>query len=209
MPSSRVQFCDFGAETKIRVTAENMQHLVDDLTQLNITALGVFLERAKGLYEENMGAYVKTLMRRSFGRLMVSCGPHSLSGPACANDVQDFFDGVGKLLLNAPASEIHLHSSYSRSALKKMLKDNGAKDMRKAVETMSKRVDKHFADDDPASTTDASTSALIQIVWKEITSALKAETSRAQEMIAKSYGDSGMGLEYSVSDVEAVCKRQK
>lgn len=52
--------------------AENMRYYIDEVSQLNTPALGVFLERAKGLYEENMSTYVKLMLRRSFGRMMVS-----------------------------------------------------------------------------------------------------------------------------------------
>jgi hypothetical protein len=160
------------------------------------------------MYEENMQAYVKTLLRRSFGRLMVSCARGCHGNRA---DLQDFFDGVERLLKTTPPSEVSLHNSYSRSALKKVLKDNGAKDMRKAIETMSKRVDKHFGDDDAPTSgaADAGTQALIQTVWKEVTAGLRRETDRAREMIGKSYGDSGLGLEYGPADVEAACKRAK
>lgn len=184
---------------------------MDDLGKLNVPSLGVFLERARNMYDENMQAYVKTLLRRSFGRMMVRNGlvwdglaKASLTG-------QDFFDGVERLLKTTPAAEVSLHNSYSRSALKKVLKDNGAKDMRKAIETMSKRVDKHFGDDDAsaAGAADAGTQALIQTVWKDVTLGLRRETERAREMIGKSYGDSGLGLEFGPADVEAACKRAK
>lgn len=87
-----------------------------------------------------------------------------------------------------------------------MLKDNDAKDMRKAVDAMSKRVDKQFADED---TTDPVMAALIQTVWKEVAAELKRETVRAQELIAKSYGDSGLSLDFGPVEVEAACKRAK
>ncbi len=48
-----------------------MRHFIDDVSQLNGPALGVYLERAKGSYEENMSTYVKLMLRRSFARLMV------------------------------------------------------------------------------------------------------------------------------------------
>jgi len=112
-------------------------------------------------------------------------------------------------LRTTPAAEISLHNSFKRSALKKVLKDNGVKDMRKAVETMSKRVDKHFTDDDALSAGEGPNHALIQTVWRDVTAGLKRETDRAREMISKSYGDSGLGLEYGSTDVEAACKRAK
>lgn len=96
-----------------------------------------------------------------------------------------------------------------------MLKESGAKDMRKAIEAMARRVDKHFSDDDGSgsSTTthvhDPATAALIASVWREITSALHAEVTRATDMIAGSYGDSGLSLEYNAREVESICTRAK
>ena len=87
-----------------------------------------------------------------------------------------------------------------------MIKENDAKDMRKAVEAMSRRFDKQFSDED---NTDPFMAALSQTVWKEVTGELKRETSRAQEMIAKSYADSNLGLDFGPADVEAACKRVK
>jgi hypothetical protein len=54
------------------IILENMYIFIEDVSQLNIPVLAVFLERARGLYEENLSTYVKMILRRSFGRLMVS-----------------------------------------------------------------------------------------------------------------------------------------
>ena len=103
-----------------------------------------------------------------------------------------------------------MHNAYSRSNLKKVLKDTGgSKDLRKAIEAMSKRVDKHFADDESPSSLDASTRALISTVWRELSLGLKGEVAKATEMIKASYGDSGLSLEYTVSEVEGICKRTR
>ncbi|WVF66184.1 hypothetical protein IAT40_000924 [Kwoniella sp. CBS 6097] len=184
------------------IMIENMHQFVEDVSQLSSPALGVFLTRAKGLYEDNLSTYVKLLLRRSFARFM------------------DFFDGVERLMATTPANEVSLHQSYSRSALKKVLKDNGGKDMRKAIDVISKRVDKHFAadDEDPSASGGINgggggggnhNAQLIQTVWKEITAELMRETKRAQEIIGKSYADSNLGLEFGPVDVEAACKRAK
>ncbi|WVQ80381.1 hypothetical protein IAT38_002486 [Cryptococcus sp. DSM 104549] len=175
------------------IMIENMHQFIEDVEKMNTPVLGLFLQRAKGLYDDNLTPYIKMILRRSFARFM------------------DFFDGVERLLQTTPANEVSLHQSYNRSALKKVLKDHGAKDMRKAVEAMSKRVDKHFADDeDPGSNSAAGANAqLIQTVWQAVTQELVRETTRAQGIVAKSYADSGLGLEYSGADVDAVCKKAK
>jgi hypothetical protein len=45
---------------------------VEEGAHLNIPSLAVYLQRAKGLYEENRKAYIKMMLRRGFARLMVS-----------------------------------------------------------------------------------------------------------------------------------------
>lgn len=51
---------------------ENMHHFVEDMKPLGVPSLAVYTERARGLYDENMASYVKLMLRRSFGRMMVS-----------------------------------------------------------------------------------------------------------------------------------------
>lgn len=111
-----------------------------------------------------------------------------------------------------------MHSAYSRSALKKVLKDTGSKDMKKAIEAMARRVDKHFNDDESgaggdlhhtshAGQPDAATAALMASVWRDITSALSGEIGRATQLMSASYATSGLALEYGPKEVEAVCQR--
>lgn len=52
--------------------SENLHVFVEDVSHLEVPALAVYLQRARGLYEENMKAYLKMMMRRGFARLMVS-----------------------------------------------------------------------------------------------------------------------------------------
>jgi hypothetical protein len=56
-----------------------MHHFVEDMKPLGVPSLAVYIERARGLYEENMASYVKLILRRSFGRLMVSASFSSQS----------------------------------------------------------------------------------------------------------------------------------
>lgn len=125
--------------------------------------------------------------------------------------MQDFFDNVERVMANTPPSEVSLHPASSKSALKKLLKDYTAKDMRKSVEAMAKRVDKQFNhDDEPGSTSvDPIIAEVINVVWKEITSELKRDTGRVQELIGRCYSDSNLGIEYGPGDVESACKRAK
>ena len=61
----------FAATRRWAEEVENTKHLKDDLGQLNVVALVPHLERARASYDENMSTYVRLLLRRSFGRVMV------------------------------------------------------------------------------------------------------------------------------------------
>ncbi|ORY34282.1 exocyst complex component Sec3-domain-containing protein [Naematelia encephala] len=172
------------------IVIENMYHLTEDVTQLNTPALSVSLDRAQALYEENMTSYIRTMLRRYFGRII------------------DFFDGVERLLQTTPATEISLHSTHSRSTLKKVLKDVTAKDMRKAIDALSKRVDKHFYDDDTVSQ-DPRAVQLVGVVWRELCNKLKSEIARDEGYLKACYPDSGLSLDFGISDIDAACKRAK
>lgn len=91
-----------------------------------------------------------------------------------------------------------------------MLKDYSAKDMRKAVDTISKRVDKHLIDEtDQAALADPALNALITAVWRAVTQGLRDEVARDEGYVKACYADSGVGLEFGPGDVEGVCKRAR
>jgi exocyst complex component 1 len=54
---------------------ENMHHFVAEMGQLQIGAAAVFLRRAESVYDENLGAYVKLVLRRPFAKIIVGVAP--------------------------------------------------------------------------------------------------------------------------------------
>jgi hypothetical protein len=50
---------------------ENMHHFVAEITQLEIGSVTRFLRRAEGIYDENLSAYVKIVLRRPFSKIIV------------------------------------------------------------------------------------------------------------------------------------------
>jgi hypothetical protein len=51
---------------------ENMHAFVGDISKLELPVLNPYLEKAQTLYNENMNAYISAILRRSFGKAMVS-----------------------------------------------------------------------------------------------------------------------------------------
>ena len=55
--------------------AENMHYFVAEVAQIEIGTVAAFLKRAETIYEENLIAYVKMILRRPFAKIIVSSPP--------------------------------------------------------------------------------------------------------------------------------------
>jgi hypothetical protein len=125
---------------------------------------------------------------------------------------QDYFDGVERLLKTTAPTEVANNSSYSRSALKKIVREFDAKDVRKHVDALSKRVEKHFADADDRAAEGAGGIApgtVMVGVWKACEEEMLRITDVFNRRIAQCYTNAGVSLEYSAADVEAAFKRHR
>lgn len=50
---------------------ENMYHLFNDTSRMNLSVLEGFVSRSHDAYEENLQAYIRAILRRSFAKTMV------------------------------------------------------------------------------------------------------------------------------------------
>ncbi|KAI0375209.1 hypothetical protein BV20DRAFT_960301 [Pilatotrama ljubarskyi] len=180
------------------IIIENMHYFVAEISQIEIGSVAAFLKRAEAIYEENLNAYVKIVLRRPFAKII------------------EYFEGVERLLKTTAPSEIASNSSYSRSALKKVVKEYTAKDVRKYIDALFKRVEKHFTEaSEKATTEDASVSTGIAPgtvmvgVWKACEEELLRITELFNKRISQCYKDTGVTLEYSAADVEAAFRKHR
>ncbi|CCM03119.1 uncharacterized protein FIBRA_05240 [Fibroporia radiculosa] len=178
------------------IVIENMHYFVAEISQLQIGSVASFLRRAQVIYEENLNAYVKIVLRRPFFKII------------------DYFEGVERLLKTTAPTEVSSNSSYSRSTLKKVVKEYNAKDVRKHIDSLFKRVEKHFTEASEKATTDdvsvgiASGTVLVG-VWRACEEELLRITELFVKRINQCYKDMGVALEYSVADVEGSFKRHR
>lgn len=98
---------------------------------------------------------------------------------------QDFFAGLERLLRTTPPTEVSLHSAYTRSALRRVTADIRAKDLRKAIEALYKRVDKHFGID--VANQAAEHTDVLKTVWKACEDELTKTVSDWKSLVAKCY----------------------
>ncbi|KAJ3771437.1 exocyst complex component Sec3-domain-containing protein [Lentinula raphanica] len=179
------------------ILVENMHHFVAETSQMEIGSVASFVKKAEAIYDENLNAYVKIILRRPFAKII------------------DYFEGVERLLKTTAPSEISTNSNYNRSSLKKVVKEYNAKDIRKIVDNLFKRVEKHFTEASDLQTPGIEQGGSIAPgtvmvgVWKACEEELLRITELFMKRISQCYPDSGVSLEYGPGDVEAAFKRHQ
>ena len=150
-----------------------MHHFYVENRGLKCPSLEPFIKYAKSCYDSHLAAYLRGMVQRPFGGLM------------------DFFNGVDALLkANNRPDEVAFHPQYNKNALKKVVSQHTAKDVRKGLEQLYKRVEKHFSDEE----------GLLQVVWRGMQEDVLNRVQRFNELIQKCYGG-GLELEFTVQDL--------
>jgi hypothetical protein len=132
---------------------ENMNHYIEEVDAREDSVLEYWKVKAQNEYAEHMGLYVDAVIRRPLGKLLVR-HYHTLHQDLkhLLTPHQEFVESTETLLTQpgASAQSISQRSSHSRSVFKKLVHANDSKELRKGIEALKKRVDKHFGDaDDP------------------------------------------------------------
>jgi len=116
------------------------------------------------------------------------------------------------LLKTTAPTEVSSNSTYNRSALKKVVREFGAKDVRKHVDALFKRVEKHFTEASEKTTTEESggiaPGTVMVGVWKACEEELLKYTEGFSRRISQCY-DNGVALDYTAADVEAAFRRHR
>lgn len=113
---------------------ENMNHFLEETDTRGLEVLDEYKEQADAEYHEHMGLYLHAVMRRPLGRLL------------------EYLENIEAQLQTGKApSSIAGQPSNNKGAFNKALGGYDSKEVRKGIEALRKRVDKHFGDaDDPA-----------------------------------------------------------
>lgn len=109
-------------------------------------------------------------------------------------------------------SAVAANATYNKSSLKRAVKEYTAKDVKKHVEALFKRVEKHFDDEGDmvnSTTMKVVAGTVMEDVWKACEEHLVRDTQRYTRLIGQCYGDSGVVLEYTVADVETTFRRHR
>ena len=111
---------------------ENMNHYIEEVSVKGNPVLEEWRTRALEEMTEHLDLYLSAVIRRPLGKLL------------------DFIESTETLLRAHPdnPTSVATRASHSRSTFKKLLSAHDAKEIRRGIETLKKRVEKHFGDAD-------------------------------------------------------------
>ena len=102
---------------------------------------------------------------------------------------------------------------YNKSALRKVVKEYSAKDVRRHVDALFVRVGKHFAEASDKTTTEENGTVAAGTVMVGVWKACEEEVLRITELFSKRisqcYSETGVSLEYTLADVEGAFRRHR
>ncbi|KAG6887860.1 hypothetical protein C0995_012111 [Termitomyces sp. Mi166 len=186
--------------------------LIAETSMLGAGSVNAFRRRAESIYDENLGAYIKIILRRPFSRIIVCCS-HLTSSMALNLRIKDYFEGVERLLKTTAPTEVASNNIYNKNALRKIVREYNSKDLRKHVDALFVRIGKHFAETSGKATSEDSggivPGTVLVGVWKACEEELLRITDLFNKRITQCYSDTGINLEYTAADVEVAFRRHR
>ncbi|XP_013397565.1 exocyst complex component 1 isoform X1 [Lingula anatina] len=156
------------------VLMENYHHLYATLSQLKISCLEKERKDARQRYQEHLQAYVTTYLGRPLEKL------------------NTFFEGIeSKVASGVKEDEVGYQLAYSKQELRKVIKEYPGKEVKKNLEHLRKKVEKHLCEEEN----------LFQVVWHSMQDEFLKQYKHFEHLIAKCYPASNITLEFSVEDI--------
>ncbi|TPX59726.1 hypothetical protein PhCBS80983_g02258 [Powellomyces hirtus] len=152
---------------------ENMHHFYSVIRARKVRSLDVYVKQTKTSYDAHLDAYCKVVIRKPLGKLW------------------DFFEGIEGLLKTNTPEEVNYHMQYNKSALKDVVRKYPGKEIKKSLEALYKRVEKHYTDEE----------GLLQVIWRGIQDEFSKRVRRYGELIAICYPETSTRLEFTMEEL--------
>lgn len=163
---------------------ENMNHYVEEVDMHNIPVLGRWVDRARQDFDEHMKLYLDAVIHRPLGKLL------------------DFIQSIETLQANGNSADVATRASHSRMVAKKVFSSYDAKEVRRGVEMLKKRVEKHFGDaDDPGLSR-----SLVLKVLRECENRYEDVHARTRRIIDTVY-EGQLDLEWRKEDIVSMFRK--
>ncbi|SPP87311.1 exocyst complex component 1 [Drosophila guanche] len=158
------------------VRMENYHHMYALLAQLKVPGLDALKKEAKTRYNEALKAYVTQYFGRPLEKL------------------NQFFEGVQlKVGQGVKETEISYQMAFSKQELRKVIAQYPAREVKKGLENLYKKVDKHLSEEEN----------LLQVVWHAMQEEFIAQYNYLEERIQKCYAGAMINLEFNIQDILA------
>jgi hypothetical protein len=165
---------------------ENANHYIEEVETHSNVVLEEWKEKAQHEFHTHCNHYVEAVIRRPIGKWL------------------EFLESTEALLKSNEASPTNVASkpSHSRSTAKKLLAQFDLKEVRKGVDTLKKRIEKHFGDADES----ALSQGLVEHVFHESSGRYAAAHDRMQAIIDTVY-EGDLKIDWRREEVAAIFKR--
>ncbi|EDV24857.1 uncharacterized protein TRIADDRAFT_25724 [Trichoplax adhaerens] len=156
------------------INFENFHRLFSSIARLKITSLENERKEAKENYQFYLNAYITSMLGRPMENL------------------NTFIDGLENLLASGvKAEEVGFQLAYNKQELRKIIKEYPAKEVRKGLDSLYKKVEKHLCEEEN----------LLQVVWHSMQEHFLRQYNNIQDLVKRCYPGSNITLEFSIDDV--------
>lgn len=163
---------------------ENMNHFVSEIDTRGNPVLGEWKEKAEKEYDEHLDLYLYAVLHRPLGKLL--------------DTIEKIEDQMQSLPPGSAPSSIAGRASSSKTTFKRLLTGYDSKEIRRGIETLRKRIDKHFSDgDDPV---------LSAELIKKVMGACETkyeDVERRLQIIIRDIYDNDVPIEWTRQDVSS------
>ncbi|XP_055597796.1 exocyst complex component 1 [Uranotaenia lowii] len=156
------------------VKMENYHRMHSLLSQLKVGVLEQLKKDAKVRYNDALKAYVT----KYFGRPL--------------EKLNQFFEGVQqKVQQGVKETEISYQMAYSKQELRKVIAQYPAREVKKGLEQLYKKVEKHLCDEEN----------LLQVVWRAMQEEFIAQYNSLELWIQRCYAGAMITLDFTIKDI--------
>lgn len=156
------------------IMMENYHHLFRVLTRLKIVCLENEKREAKKKYNDSQKMYVNEMLGRPMEKLNI------------------FFEGVQECIAaGVKEDEVGYQIAFSKQELRKCIKEYPAKELKKGLEQLYKKVEKHLCEEEN----------LLQVVWHSMQEEFIQQYKHFENLIDRCYPESKINLEVTINDI--------
>lgn len=156
------------------VMMENFHHIFATLSRLKISCLETEKREAKQKYNDHLQSYVIYSLGHPLEKLNI------------------FFEGVkARVAQGIGYDEVSYQLAFSKQELRKVIKDYPGKEVKKGLDNLYKKMDKHLCEEEN----------LLQVVWHTMQDEFIRQYKHFEGLIEKCYTGVGITMEFTIQDI--------